>query len=271
MTFDGRYYDQIFGPDFFGKLADLMGFAPTQEALSALRQGHYRAYSAFMDGHWELTQFQNLKAENARLDRVAKDAEKLFQSLVALYEFGQAQTKLKSEIENNPTRVVGPNGQTLASLLDQNRPDNPLFTFREFISDLMISAKRAQISKPKSIPMPTFDNDGDIDLDALGAWVLEKDFTSAGDQTADLIRWKERSAAHKLPKDHAILEFVRVFKTVWEVLSPHPFTQGHYYEKIGHDPSYTVTALKWCFAVHAPEVTGQRIVTAIRKVQATRE
>lgn len=268
-TYEERFYDQIFTPDFFGELSEIMDVAPTRENLTELRQGHYQAFSKFIDGQFEQAGFQNLKEENTRLDRVAKDADKLLQSLTALYEFGQAQTKLKSEIERNPTSFTGPKGETLASLLDQGRPDNPLFTIRQFVSDIWISAQRAKVKKPKPRSDLSMCSEGDLDLDVLATLVRDKDWTSTGDEAADHTRWKERSEAHKLASDHALLQFVKNFKCVWVKLSPHAFTQGHYYDKIGHEPSRTVASLKHCFASYAPEISSQAIVTVIRKMLAS--
>lgn len=269
ITYDGQFYDQIFTPDFFGELAKLMEVSPTRENLVTLRQGHFQAFSAFTTGQFEQTNFQNLKDENTRLDRVAKDADKLLESLDALYEFGRSQTKLKSEIVINPTSYTGPNGRSLVSLLDNDRPDNPFFTIKQLVSDLWVSAQRAKIMKPKPRPNLYVGSESDSNLDAISGLVLDKDWTSIGDEAADHTRWKKLKEAHKLSSDHALVQFVKNFKTVWVALSPHAFTQGHYYDKIGHEPSRTVATMKLCFATYAPEISPQAIVTAIRKVQAS--
>ncbi|TCS49754.1 hypothetical protein EDD52_1498 [Primorskyibacter sedentarius] len=267
-TFEGQFYDQIFPPSFFGELSDLMGIAQNAPNLSALRQGHYQAFSEFVTGQIEQRSFQSLKAENARLDRVAKDADRLLQSLTGLYDFGQAQGKLKREVETNPTSFTSSNGDTLASLLDDTRPDNPFFIIKQFVSDISISAQRAKVTTPKPSEGLPKSKEGDFDLAPIEALVCDRDLAPSRDDAADLARWKEQSEAHKLGGDHALLQFVKRFKTAWVALSPHPFTQGHYYEKIGHEPARTVAALKLCFASFAPEINPQAIVTAIRKVQA---
>jgi hypothetical protein len=264
ILYDGQFYDEIFSPEFFGALAELMGIEWTEENFNALRSGHYLAFKAYTVGQYEQRQFFSLKAENARLKQVAKDAERLIVSLGALYEFGQTNTNLAKEIQSNPMHHVAPNGLTLAVMQSTERPEDPLYDFREFISDLWVSAKRAIISKPKA-PVQLGEN---FDLKTVEALVLAKDYNSTGDHAADLARWRERSAAHKLNNDHAICRFIETFGPVWTKLSPIPFTQGHYYEKIGHEPSRTVAALKLSFSCHVPNVSTQNIVTAIRKKQS---
>ncbi|MEP5599035.1 hypothetical protein [Parasphingorhabdus sp.] len=265
ITFAGKFYDQIFTPSFFAELADLMGIKPTEESFRALRLGHYRAFSDFSTGQFEQDNFQALKAENARLERVARDAERLIHSLSDLYEFGQTQSKLAREIENNPTKCLSYKGQTLTSLLSDNRPNNPFFDFRELLSDLWVSAKRAIIIKPKN-PTPAGYQPS---LEELEKLILNEDFSFSGNYEADLDQWRKRRAAHKLQSDHALCRFIEAFSSVWTELSPFPFTQGHYYEKIGHEPSRTVAALKLSFSCHTPNVSAQNIVTAIRKVQGS--
>lgn len=78
--------------------------------------------------------------------------------------------------------------------------------------------------------------------------------------------WEKRKANHKLGADHPLLEFVRTFKPTWESLSPVAFTQGHYYEKIGHAPSPLVASLEMIFEQIDTTVTPQNIVTTIRKI-----
>lgn len=261
--FDDQYYDQIFPPGFFAELAGLMELEETQSNIAALRAGHHRAFAAFMAGQSERDNFQPLKAENARLERVAKDAERLWASLGALYEFGQTQERLAQEVRDIPTHHTTPEGQTLAALLSE-RPNNPFFDLRALLSDLGMSAKRAIIAKPKkNTPIGP-----DFDPSEIEARLLAMDPNYRGDDASNLALWHQRSEVHKFSGEDALCRFVAVFKPVWEALSPHPFTQGHYYDKIGHSPSRTVAALALSLSRHAPDMTEQNIVTALRKALA---
>ena len=261
LTFDGFSYDEIFPPEFFGQLSELMGVEHTQEALSALRSGHYQAFLAFNDAKVRRDTFEALKDENTRLKRIAKEAEKLFQSLSELHEFGQAQDSLLRSIDNNPTHFSDRKGRSLMGLLNTESGNQPFYALQQILSDLGMSAERAIIAKPREIPAIG----AATDAAALFAMIEARDWSYTGTHEENLALWEKRREEHRQQDDQPLRRFVEAFRPVWDALSPFLFSQGHYYEKIGHSPSRAIAALKLSLERHAPEVTEQNIVTAIRR------
>ena len=275
LTFDGKRYEEIFPQVFHEELADHMGITLTPQTLEVLQQGHYHAYQAFFIGALERENFRSEKAENAKLEQVANDAERLMLSLAKLYGFGLTEEKIVTEIKSNPTCYVGPEGGKLSDLLDGNRPDNPLFSFRQFLSDLYISAKRATNHKPPDVypkdRVAALLNGGEISqetLKTLEDMALNRDWNLTDDREKDIECWRERSQAHKRPKDYALLEFIKAFRPVWDELTTHSFTHGHYFGGEVHTSSRLVDAVKLSVDQHSPTITRQNVVTAIRKINS---
>ncbi|SIT08827.1 hypothetical protein [Paracoccus saliphilus] len=267
VIYDGGFYDQIFDSEFHGQLAELMELDLSLSNMTVLRDGHFNAFDEFMSGHYEQLNYQPEKAENARLERVSIDADRLMASITVLYGFGQTQRKLANQIKSNPSKYVSSTGLELASLLDDRR-HQPFFTLLKFLSDLQISAERAINRKPRYIDFNDAYIDGKLDLDKLEKLVMSRDVDLSGDPEIDNRRWKDRSRAHKLPKDYPLQCFLRAFRETWLQLSDHPFTEGHYYGRKAQHVSRAVDAVKLSFDQHAPHITRQNIVTAIRKVNA---
>lgn len=135
-TYDGKTYDEIFGLTFFKDAASLMGFELTAANFEQFRQGHLKAFRAYHSGCYEEKNYQTEHAENKALERVAKDAERLMNSLLNLYGFGETQEKLAATIKSNPTSYTHPDGLKLSDVLISGRSEAPLQGIKEFISDL---------------------------------------------------------------------------------------------------------------------------------------
>ena len=74
-----------------------------------------------------------------------------------------------------------------------------------------------------------------------------------------------RSAAHRLPKDHALQELIASLRGVWLELSAHPFTEGMHHADSGTTISRAADALELIAAIIDPEIDRPQIVTAMRK------
>lgn len=271
VTFDGRRYDDFFGVKFHERLAELMRVEMSDAALSAVRHGHFEAFLAYRSGKFEQDYFRSEKAENKKLERVATDAERLMNSLIELVEFGQSAKKLEAEILHNPTHYTSSSGVKLTHILDQDRYSDQLFSLRQLLSDLCVSAKRASNHKPVDMSVAlgkTIRQDGSPDLESLQALMRKKNYRDEGTYDQQVMEWKKRSQAHKLAKNHALLSFVREFRTLWLSLSTSAFTHGHNYGGKTQYVSRSLDAIELSFAQHAPEVTRQSIVTAIRTVNS---
>ncbi len=269
LEFDGRCYDEIFDPAFHWELTCHMDIPCSYENLKAVREAHYEAFEAYATGQFERAGFQSEKAANAMLHRVSKDAEQLMSSLGSLYEFEETQSKLVREIRSNKTKYIRSDGLKLAATLDEESRDNPLFSLRQLLSDLYISAERARNRKPQKPAFhyaPKTHPNGEPDMDKLEQAVRDRKWDATDSFENDMRRWKTRSQAHKVPKDHALQCFLRKFQSAWTSLSPHPFTHGHNYGGIIQNVSRTVDAVELSFSQHDHKFTRQNIVTAIRKI-----
>lgn len=244
MTFDDEWYDQIFDPIFHTELARLMQLPQDYQTMKVLRQGHYEAFLSYKNAKFEHDRFQQEKVENAKLDKVANDAERLMKSLVELFEFGQTQAKLAKNVIENPTCYLSADKVKLADLLDMDRLNNQFFTVREFLSDLSMSTKRSVNKKPRKS-------------------------VAASTSGKELKVSKDRAGQHNAKKGSPLTNFVRVFRFHWSELSPLPFTEGHYYGPQTQHISPTIDAIALSFACHSNAVTRQNIVTSLRKSKAS--
>lgn len=259
-------HNRIFSEAYFQEIADWMGVDPDPEQCRELQKGHLVAFDRFWHALYTRQTARTLKEENALLERVESEARRLLNSLLTVSHFGEAQPNLIEQISTNPTAYTGPQGQTLSSLLDRQSRVNKLRTLHELLSDLAASANRAQIRTPKpghyALEIP--DNFEEIDLDAIEKAVLSKPLGASNEYDADMQIWSARVAARKQEREHELVAFLRSLKEIWSTLSPHAFTQGKYYERIGHEPARLVQVVRlFLNQLGYPAPTSQ-IANAIR-------
>jgi hypothetical protein len=276
MTFDDKFYDQIFTSSFLETSLELLRVPKTYENYLSFREGHHSAFQDYMSATYARENFASLKTENAALLRVAKAASSLQLALLSLEGIGQCAPNLVKEIKLNPTHYTSSQGTKLADLLDEHRYSNKLFSIREFLSDIYISAERAQLKMPVEFSrahllLEAYRN-GKIEvnhafINELGAAVSNRDWNRTDDFQKDVERYNERANARKHPKDFPLTTFILAFEKTWNTFSDRKAaTQGHHYPEIGQTASIFVDLVELSLRQCDAPFTRQNVVTAIRKL-----
>ena len=227
------------------KVALLMEAGTSPEVFDQLSTGLADALGAYAMAALDLDQYRPEKIENAALARVARKASDLHEAMMTMMETGRSERKLATAIDAFDKFPDGSSPAVLRGLVPVKRPFSASM-LSDMISDLSVAAEQAINRKPEQDP----------DF-AGGVW---DDWQEQRVQT-----WRERSAAHKLPKDHALQELIASFRGVWLGLSSRPFTEGMHHADSGTTISRAVDALELLSAVIDHEIDRAKIVTAMRK------
>jgi hypothetical protein len=233
------------------KVAQLMEAGTSPEVFDQLSTGLADALGAYAMAALDLDQYRPENIENAALARVARKASDLHEAMMTMMtmmtmmETGRSERKLATAIDAFDKFPGGSSPAVLRGLVPVKRPFSASM-LSDMISDLSVAAEQAINRKPEQDP----------DF-AGGVW---DDRQEQRVQT-----WRERSAAHKLPKDHALQELIASFRGVWLGLSSRPFTEGMHHADSGTTISRAVDALELLSAVIDHEIDRAKIVTAMRK------
>ena len=245
-------FDAVFGLTFISELSSVMGLKPNAKEVDNIRDGLYATIETYLDGRYDQTNHQPEKAENKALAKVAAKSWELNEALLDLCGFGQTDKKLADEIRKFEAFTPGSSPSVLNSLLTDH-PTIPLLFIREMIVDLSVAAENTINRQPKH----------DDELAGL--------FGEAGENRveAETRRWRERSAAHRLPGDYALLQFICGFRRLWVEHSDLPFTEGMHHADIGTTVSHAVDAIEMVFARLDATIDRTGIITAMRKARKT--
>lgn len=236
-TFSGKYYEEYFDLEFYQAVSELMQFELTPETLEQFRRGHFEAFEAFHDGEFEWQGYQTDAKERKRLQSVAINAAKLRDSLIELYEFGDACPRLARAIAECSTLFQTHKGDSLECLLTKHGRGFSFYELSNFLTDLEVCAERAQESEPNE---------------------------KASGQQSNSHKLKTRRCS----KDRALQRFLEEFRSVWQELSNHPFTRGRHYAEIAQTSSRLVDVVLLSLSKHQAPYTRQNVVTALRKMQS---
>lgn len=243
-------------------LADkaLLGEGRTSERDQALEAVLREAIDAYAYGALERVWQRSETEENEVLDRVNQKAEGLYSILLQLLEYPGLETRLESRIRSFPHHYEFENGMSLPGLIGERRK---IFKgIREMIVDLQACVEAEINRKPKpEIIGGVEDGEKPIRLDT-------------DEELEERMReWRQRSKDRKFPKDHALLEFLRVFKPYWDQYSSFEFSEGMHYREFGDTLSPLVDFLEEILSHVDGDITRTTIVGSVRKIreQSARE
>lgn len=240
--------------DLVEKVAALADLDDCGAKQHELRQGIITASDAYIQGDLDRQNQRSEKLDNEALDRVTRSAQVLYDALLTLQEYPGIEPRLEQAIRQNHHLYSSKEGLDLSKIINTRR--NIFSEFREILVDLQVCAESEINRRPKpSVIEPIAEGDQSIQLET-------QDELDAGER-----KWRARSQARKIPKDHALQEFLRAFRPVWEGLTEHPFTEGMHYAETGETVSRLVDCVDIVFCRLAPSTERQEIVTALRKIR----
>lgn len=257
-TFDGRFYEEFFPPEFYAEIFPTMGIAGTREELADFRFRHFQAVQEYFTAMIAAANAKTLKDENAKLDHVARDAERLMASLMALHEFGTTEAALAEELIRNPSSYQSAEGFTLAQFVNPSSP-RPLFAVTAIISDIAASAERAQLRKAPS--------EIERRREIRQTIALRKP-----DETERLLQMDrlmptiglESGRREYRKKTDAPFAFVASFAGVWRHFNCGAFNSGHTVEGLKGTKSRAVDAVLLTIRRIDPACSRATVVTAFR-------
>lgn len=245
--------EDLVTPELLAAFTSIAGLPRDDDSLIATKDALAGALEAFMWASLDQDALHPESAENKALEIAARDAGKLYDTLLALQEYPGVEARLETAIQSNPHLYQLGDGKTLKDLLTTRR--NIFRTYRELLVDLQVCLEGTSNRQPKRRVLE--DPDGGV---AIG---LEDDEEFA----ARVKAWRARSKERALPKDHALREFLRALAPYWEANSPHPFTEGMYFKEANQTISHLVDAVERVMAVASPKTKRPQIVTALREVR----
>ncbi|SIN98853.1 hypothetical protein SAMN05444722_0024 [Rhodovulum sp. ES.010] len=249
-------YQELISDELLSEVMAHGDMSDDLETQASLRQGLVVASDAYVTAALERATQRSEKEDNEALDRVTEAAQRLYDALLHLQDYPGLEARVEKAVRRNPHLHEVRNGVTLADMLGTRR--NIFASFREVLVDLQICVENTINRKPKPMLLePDMEGEAPLRLDS-------EDELEAGMQ-----RWRERSKARKLPKDHALLAFLVSFRPTWLALSGHPFTEGMYYPETGRTVSRLVDAVDAVMQRLDPAVRRSAIVNAVRKVRAS--
>lgn len=232
----------------------------TSEHNQALDAVLREAIYAYVFGSTDREMQRSETEENEILDRVSQKAEGLYDVLLQLLEYPGLEARLESRIRSFPHHYEFENGVSLPQLISKRRK---IFKgFREIIVDLRACVEAEINRKPKpEIIDGVDDGEEPIRLDT-------------DEELEERMRdWRQRSKDRKFPKDHALLEFLRVFKPFWDQHSSFYFSEGMHYREFGDTLSPLVDFLEKILSHVDGDISRTNIVGSVRKIreQSARE
>lgn len=240
--------------DIMDSVAFLAGLDDCAAKRQDLKEGIIEACEAYIQGYLEQQDQRSEKLDNEALDRVTRSSQALFDALLALQDHPGLERRLEQSIRKRPNLHSLPGNLDLSQIITTRR--NIFADVREVLVDLQVCAENVINRRPKPVILePIGDDGGPIQLDG------------ADDLTAREREWRAKAQARKIPKDHALQEFLRTFRSVWEGLATRPFTEGMHHAETGQTVSWLVDCVEVILRELAPRTQRQEIVTALRKVR----
>lgn len=209
------------------------------------------ALAAYVQGALYRIGQRSEKEDNFALERIANVARDLHERLLASMDHPGLVTQLQESTRRVNTLHTLPNGDTLADLVGSD--GRSYRDLCELLVDLQVSAENVILRKPKPQIIDGSDDEPDIRLDT-------------DEELAErMAEYQRRSAERRIPKDHALQEFLRSLKPYWIAHSPYPFTEGMHHREQGQTISNAVDVIEMVLRPFDNDVTRQKIVTALRK------
>ncbi|WP_458789591.1 hypothetical protein [Yoonia sp. MH D7] len=233
-------------------IAALIQVVPQNVDIETLKLALCDALDAYIDGALERMLQKSEKEDNRALDAVTNKAQALYDALFDVMDHPALVGRVQKAVRNLGALHNLPKGDTLADLVGNDR--RSFGHFCELLVDLQIGVEDAILRKPKPYILEDIGDEPDIRLD------------TDEELAENMLEYRKRSAERRIPKDHALQQFLTTFKEYWQQASPHPFTEGMHHRDQGQTISNAVDVVELVLRPFDGDVTRQRIVTALRKM-----
>ncbi len=263
--------DDLVTVDLVNRVATLATLGEDNADRQALRQGIVAACSAYIDGLWDRQNQRSEKQDNEALERVTRNAQTLYDALLALQDYPGLEPRLEQSIRQNLHLHSPENGFDLSRTINKRR--NIFRDFRELLVDLQVCAEDVINRQPKpTILEPIDDDENRAEGEGEGEGENKKgpiQLERNEELNALKQQWRARLKARRLPKDFALQKFLHAFRPTWEALTDHPFTEGMHYAETGETVSRLVDCVEAILRELAPGTQRTDIVTALRKTRVS--
>lgn len=246
--------DAILTANLMESVSFLAGLDDCTAKQKELKGGIIDACEAYIQGYLEQQNQRSEKLDNEALDRVTRSSQALYNALLGLQDHPGLEHRLEQSIRQRPNLQSLTGNLDLSQIITKQR--NIFADLREVLIDLQVCAENVINRQPKPVILePIEDEDHPTQLDGADELAVRES------------EWRTRSQARKIPKDHALQEFLRTFSLVWEGLTSRPFTEGMHHLETGETASWLVDCVEVILRELDPRIQRQTIVTALRNIR----